>query len=99
NNMFTHLTQLIAEDLKKSTPEQISIYPWNDLDNNDVDLVFQYLSNDAVNLQKILEFTSDDGIEKLQNSLSFQTFNKILQSLPQEEQLKIINKLSFNNNS
>ena len=98
-NIFTHLTTLIAEDLKKSTPEQIAIYPWNDLDNNDVDLAFQYLSNDPINLQKVLSFTSDEGIEKILNSLSLQTFNKILQSFPQEEHLKIINKLNFNNKS
>jgi Mg/Co/Ni transporter MgtE len=92
-SIFTHITALIAEDLKKSTPDQIATYPWNDLDNNDVDLAFQYLSTDPVNLQKILSSTSDEGIEKIQNSLSLQTFTKILQSIPEEEKLKFINKL------
>ena len=37
-NIFTHMTALIGEDLKKSTPEQITTYPWNDLAHNDIDL-------------------------------------------------------------
>ena len=93
-NKFTHMTALIGEDLKKSTPEQITTYPWNDLANNDIDLTLQYLTNDPINLQKVLSFTSDDGIKKIQDSLSLQTFNKILQSIPEEERSKIMDKLS-----
>src|SRR5215208_2400070 len=91
---FTHITKLIAEDLKKMPLEEIRTYPWNELGNEDVELVIKYLSYDPKFLGKILVNTPEDGIIKFQNSISLKTFNEIIANMPPEQVQLIKDKFS-----
>ena len=91
---FTHITKLIAEDLKKMPMEEIRTYPWSELDDKDVELVIKYLSYEPKFLGKILVNTPEDGISKFQNSISLKTFNQIIANMPPEQVQLIKDKLS-----
>jgi len=91
---FTHITKLIAEDLKKMPMEEIRTYPWNELGDKDVELVIKYLSYEPKFLGKILVNTPEDVISKFQNSISLKTFNEIIANMPPEQVQLIKDKLS-----
>ncbi|HEX7143396.1 MAG TPA: hypothetical protein VF222_13050, partial [Nitrososphaeraceae archaeon] len=91
---FTHITKLIAEDLKKIPLEEIRTYPWNELGDEDVELVIKYLSYEPKFLGKILVNTPEDGISKFQNSLSVKTLNEIIANMPSEQVQLIKDKFS-----
>ena len=91
---FTHITKLIAEDLKKMPVEEIRTYPWNELVDKDVELVIKYLSYEPKFLGKILVNTPEDGISKFQNSLSVKTLNEIIANMPSEQVQLIKDKFS-----
>jgi hypothetical protein len=91
---FTHITKLIADDLKKMPIEEIKVYPWDELNDVDVERVVKYLSFDPEFLVKIISNTSEDGISKIQNSLSLKSFNEIITNIPPEHAQKIKEKFS-----
>ena len=91
---FTHITKLIAEDLKKLPTEEIKTYPWNELGDKDVEMVIKYLSYDPKFLGEILANTPEDGISKIQNSVSLKTFNEIIVNIPDEQAQLILDKFS-----
>ena len=91
---FTHITKLIADDLKKMPIEEIKVYPWEELNDEDVERVVKYLSFDPEFLVKIISNTSEDGIIKIQNSLSLKSFNEIITNIPPEHAQKIKEKFS-----
>jgi len=93
-SQFTHITKLIAEDLKKMPIEEIRTYPWNELGDKDVELVIKYLSYDPKFLGKILANTPEDGISKFQNSISLKTFNEIVANMPPDQVQLIKDKFS-----
>jgi hypothetical protein len=74
--------------------EEIRTYPWNELRDEDVELVIKYLSYDPKFLGKILVNTPEDGISKFQNSISLKTFNEIIAGMPPEQVQLIKDKFS-----
>ena len=47
-------------------------------------MLVQYLSFDPEFLVKILSNTSEEGISKIQNSISLKAFNEIITNIPPE---------------
>ena len=73
---FTHNARLIAMELSELTPVEISEYPISDLSNEDIKLVFGYLT--PGNIAKVLMNIPQEDLVKIQTELTPTYFDQML---------------------
>jgi hypothetical protein len=89
---FTHNARLIAMELSELSPVEISQYPISDLSNEDIKLVFGYLT--PGNIAKVLMNISQEDLVKIQSELTPTYFDRILLiRLPEVERTQVQDRI------
>jgi hypothetical protein len=89
---FTHNARLIAMELSELTPVEISQYPVTDLSNEDIKLVFGYLTSSSI--IKVLMNIPQEDLVKIQSELTPTYFDQIiLIRLPEFEKTQVQDRI------
>jgi hypothetical protein len=93
DDRFRHNAEEIAFELTSLSPEETREYPITDLSNNDITLVFRFLTPD--NLAKVLLNIHQENLIEIKDRLTPTAFGEPLSRISEADRIQVVNRLIF----